>query len=228
MQHELTETEYYSVCTLIRSDEQGRYESALEASPELISQSALWELQSRRNTAGYLAERKEFFARRLAFITPWIRVHCHQLHGPSSTARAAMTSAVEGELSGQAFRGSTTAGQDSAQHGSAVSATTTPPTTTAAGTVGDAGFASVAAMLAQQLVDMKERLKSQPPHYFGNSQPLPQGGDQTKMFQANLTELNKLFRFNSCLGPGQVFKLSRGGLPDIISLTQIYLPLLIQ
>ena len=28
--------------------------------------------------------------------------------------------------------------------------------------------------------------------------------------------------------PGQVFKLSRGGLPDIISLMQIYLPLLIQ
>ena len=26
--------------------------------------------------------------------------------------------------------------------------------------------------------------------------------------------------------PGQVFKLSRGGLPDIISLMQIYLPLL--
>ena len=30
------------------------------------------------------------------------------------------------------------------------------------------------------------------------------------------------------LRPGQVFKLSRGGLPDIISLMQIYLPLLIQ
>ena len=28
--------------------------------------------------------------------------------------------------------------------------------------------------------------------------------------------------------PGQVFKVSRGGLPDIISLMQIYLPLLIQ
>ena len=28
--------------------------------------------------------------------------------------------------------------------------------------------------------------------------------------------------------PGQVFKLSRGGLPDIISLLQIYVPLLIQ
>ena len=102
--------EYYSVCTLIRSGEQVRYESALEASPELISQSALWELQTRRNTAGYFAERKEFFACRLAFITPWIRVHCHQLHGPSSTARAAMTSAVEDEPSGQAFGGSTTAG----------------------------------------------------------------------------------------------------------------------
>ena len=30
------------------------------------------------------------------------------------------------------------------------------------------------------------------------------------------------------LRPGQVFKLSRGGSPDIISLMQIYLPLLIQ
>ena len=55
VQLEPIEMEYYSVCTLIRSDEQDRYESALEASPELILQSALWELQSCCNTAGYLA-----------------------------------------------------------------------------------------------------------------------------------------------------------------------------
>ena len=65
--------------------------------------------------------------------------------------------------------------------------------------MGDSWFASVAAMLVQQLVDMKESLKSLPPHYFGNPQPLPQGGDQNKMFQANLMELNKRFKFNSCL-----------------------------
>ena len=34
--------------------------------------------------------------------------------------------------------------------------------------------------------------------------------------------------FMELLRPGQVFKLSRGGLPDIISLMQIYPPLLIQ
>ena len=68
--------------------------------------------------------------------------------------------------------------------------------TTKAGTIGDAKFASVAAMLAQQQVDVKEHLKSRPPHYFCNPQPLPHGGDQTKMVQANLTELNKS---SSCL-----------------------------
>ena len=46
---------------------------------------------------------------------------------------------------------------------------------------------------------MKECLKSRPLHYVGNPQPLPHGGDQTKMVQANLTELNKLFKFNTCL-----------------------------
>ena len=65
--------------------------------------------------------------------------------------------------------------------------------------MGDAEFASVATMLAQQRVDVKERLKSRPPHYLGNPQPLPHGGDQIKMVQANLTELNKRFKFNSCL-----------------------------
>ena len=54
-------------------------------------------------------------------------------------------------------------------------------------------------MLAQQRVGAKERLKSRPPHYFCNPQPLPHGGDRTKMVQANLTELNKRFKFNSCL-----------------------------
>ena len=95
VQLEPIKMEYYSVCTLIRSDEQDCHESALEASPELISQSALWELQSCSNTAGYLAVRKEFFASSLVFITPWIRLHYHQLHGPSSTVRPAMTSVVE-------------------------------------------------------------------------------------------------------------------------------------
>ena len=65
--------------------------------------------------------------------------------------------------------------------------------------MGDAWFSSVAAMLAQQWVDMKERLKSLPPHYFGNPQPLQPGGDWKKIFQANLTELKKSFKFNSCL-----------------------------
>ena len=86
VQLEPIKMEYYSVCTLIRLDEQDCYKSVLEASPELISQSALWELQSCSNTAGYLAVRKEFFASSLVFITPWIRLHCHQIHGPSSTA----------------------------------------------------------------------------------------------------------------------------------------------
>ena len=55
VQLEPTKMEYYSVCTLICSDEQNSYKSALEAHPELISQSTLWELQSSHNTAGYLA-----------------------------------------------------------------------------------------------------------------------------------------------------------------------------
>ena len=84
-----------------------------------------------------------------------------------------MTSAVEDEPSGQAFGGRTTASQDSARHRPAVSITATQQTTTATGTMGNALFASVAAMLAQQLVDVKERLESRPPHYFGNPQPLP-------------------------------------------------------
>ena len=64
--------------------------------------------------------------------------------------------------------------------------------------MGDTGYALMATMLAQQRVDMKERLKSRPPHYFGNPQQLQLGKDQNKMFQANLTELNKRFKFNSC------------------------------
>ena len=95
VQLEPTKIEYYSVCTLISLDEQDHYKSALEASPKLISQAVLWELQSSSNTAGYLANSKEFFSCSLTFITPWIRVHCHQQHGPSLTACAAMTSAVE-------------------------------------------------------------------------------------------------------------------------------------
>ena len=55
VQLEPTEIEYYSVCTLTHLEEEDHYESALEASPKLISQSVLWEFQSCSNTAGYLA-----------------------------------------------------------------------------------------------------------------------------------------------------------------------------
>ena len=41
VQFEPIETEYYSACACLRSEEQAPYESALEASSELISQSAL-------------------------------------------------------------------------------------------------------------------------------------------------------------------------------------------
>ena len=54
VQFEPVETDYYSICAFLRSEEQAPHESASEASPEMISQLALWELQSRRNTAGYL------------------------------------------------------------------------------------------------------------------------------------------------------------------------------
>ena len=45
----------------------------------------------------------------LAFINPWITLHCHQLQGPSSAARAAMTSTVEDKPSGQVVGGRTMA-----------------------------------------------------------------------------------------------------------------------
>ena len=53
VQFEPIDTEYYSVCAFLRSEEQASYKSVLEASPKLILQSALWELQSCSNTAGY-------------------------------------------------------------------------------------------------------------------------------------------------------------------------------